>query len=175
MNKLEQAARQALEALEEYQAGNRTEFFGAITALRKALGKPELWYCNKCGKNHCQCPPWIESNYKPVEQTEQEPIMRKATRDEKIVRPGVYEVPVEQSPQKTVGIYYGEVDGIGHRVRLDVELPIGTNLYAAPVRTKDLTDDEIVEALGYDKSYRLKRWVLDDARAVIAADREKNK
>ena len=50
-----------------------------------------------------------------------------------------------------------------------------TTFYAAPVRTKDLTDDEIVEAVRYDKSYRLKRWVLDDARAVIAADREKNK
>ena len=39
MNKLEQAARQALEALEEYQAGNRTEFFGAITALRESLAE----------------------------------------------------------------------------------------------------------------------------------------
>ena len=43
MTKLEQAARQALEALEEYQAGNRTEFFGAITALREALAEPKRY------------------------------------------------------------------------------------------------------------------------------------
>ena len=44
-------------------------------------------------------------------------------------------------------------------------------LYAAPVRTKDLTDDEIAEAVGspLDEVY------LADFRAVIAADREKNK
>ena len=44
--------------------------------------------------------------------------------------------------------------------------------YAAPVRTKDLTDDEIWDALastGFGSS------CYEDARAVIAADREKNK
>ena len=46
-----------------------------------------------------------------------------------------------------------------------------TPLYAAPVRTKDLTDDEIAQAVGspLDEVY------LADFRAVIAADREKNK
>ncbi len=44
-------------------------------------------------------------------------------------------------------------------------------LYAAPVRTKDLTDDEI-EEIG--KSY-FDEWSFGFARAVIAADREKNK
>ena len=38
-------------------------------------------------------------------------------------------------------------------------------LYAAPVRTKDLTDEEILKITDS----------LIDARAVIAADREKNK
>lgn len=45
----------------------------------------------------------------------------------------------------------------------------GTKLYAAPVRTKDLTDDEIAEIhykYGYNKDY---------TRAVIAAFKEKNK
>ena len=42
-------------------------------------------------------------------------------------------------------------------------------LYAAPVRTKDLTDDEI-EALANEGH----GW-LALCRAVIAADREKNK
>ena len=41
-------------------------------------------------------------------------------------------------------------------------------LYAAPVRTKDLTDDEIWEAL-HDKG------LMEGIRAVIAADREKNR
>ena len=49
-------------------------------------------------------------------------------------------------------------------------------IYAAPVRTKDLTDDEIVHLVN-------SVWFLDElvvakvnfARAVIAADREKNK
>ena len=44
-------------------------------------------------------------------------------------------------------------------------------VYAAPVRTKDLTDDEI-EEIG--KSY-FDEWSFGFARAVIAADREKNK
>ena len=46
-----------------------------------------------------------------------------------------------------------------------------TPLYAAPVRTKDLTDDEIAQAVGspLDEVY------MADFRAVIAADREKNK
>ena len=44
-------------------------------------------------------------------------------------------------------------------------------LYAAPVRTKDLTDDEIDEI---GKSY-FDEWSFGFARAVIAADREKNK
>ena len=50
-------------------------------------------------------------------------------------------------------------------------LPVGTKLYAAPVRTKDLTDDEIAQAVGspLDEVY------LADFRAVIAADREKNR
>lgn len=47
----------------------------AIRVLQEALD-PELWHCNKCGKNHCQCPPWIESNYKPAEQAKQEPVAK---------------------------------------------------------------------------------------------------
>ena len=44
-------------------------------------------------------------------------------------------------------------------------------LYAAPVRTKDLTDEELWEAAKTAKSNDL----TDAFRAVIAADREKNK
>ena len=51
------------------------------------------------------------------------------------------------------------------------QLPPRTKLYAAPVRTKDLTDDEIAQAVGspLDEVY------LADFRAVIAAYKEKNK
>ena len=48
--------------------------------------------------------------------------------------------------------------------------------YAAPVRTKDLTDDEIA-AVCVDIPFTVKstKYDLAVARAVIAADREKNK
>ncbi len=48
-------------------------------------------------------------------------------------------------------------------------LPAGTKLYATHVRTKDLTDDEIAEIFSKYASDLYK------ARAVIAADREKNR
>ena len=56
-------------------------------------------------------------------------------------------------------------------------LPDGVfKLYAAPVRTKDLTDDE-AQKLWNDTSSIVPMWAhhLHFARAVIAADREKNK
>ena len=46
------------------------------------------------------------------------------------------------------------------------------NLYATPVRTKDLTDDEIAALWASDGFYRTP---TDFARAVIAKLREKNK
>lgn len=59
------------------------------------------------------------------------------------------------------------------------DLPEGTyRLYAAHVRTKDLTDDEIVrvfDSIGTWKEALFGDLVLKYARAVIAADREKNK
>ena len=45
-------------------------------------------------------------------------------------------------------------------------------LYAAPVRTKDLTDDEIYTLYSEPCS---DREMVEFARAVIAADREKNR
>ena len=45
-------------------------------------------------------------------------------------------------------------------------------LYAAPVRTKDLTDDEIAKALD---SLPMTATHEEIIRAVIAADREKNR
>ena len=51
-----------------------------------------------------------------------------------------------------------------------LNLPIGTKLYAAPVRTKDLTDDEIFNLNECESSAD-----IAFARAVIAAYKEKNK
>ena len=50
-----------------------------------------------------------------------------------------------------------------------------TKLYSAPVRTKDLTDDEIGEACCFETTNPAFRTIVGLARAVIAADREKNK
>ena len=50
-------------------------------------------------------------------------------------------------------------------------------LYAAPVRTKDLTDDEIRFWIGrfpFLLNEKSEEWVIGLTRAVIAADREKN-
>ena len=56
-----------------------------------------------------------------------------------------------------------------------IEFNCGYNLrplYAAPVRTKDLTDDEIYPLYNEPTS---DREAIEFARAVIAADREKNR
>ena len=58
------------------------------------------------------------------------------------------------------------IDGIVH---IDDDYKTGVwPLYAAPVRTKDLTDDEIGELIMPVKP------IMEFARAVIAADRSKN-
>ena len=56
---------------------------------------------------------------------------------------------------------------------LSLPLPVGTKLYAAPVRTKDLTDDEIDAFI--DRAWDKQMSMPEIIRAVIAADREKNK
>ena len=84
----------------------------------------------------------------------------------------------EQAEQEPVGeceVYIGEngeANFDSFRFTLPKHFPSGSyKLYAHPVRTKDLTDDEIAQAVGslLDEVY------LADFRAVIAADREKNK
>ena len=125
--KLEQAARQALEALEDIGGFEGwTEVKNkAITALREAL----------------------------AEQAEQEPVACIIHTEE-----GDY---VDWN-SKGYCFYIGE-----------------TPLYAAPVRTKDLTDDDLRVCFKATNTSEplaegwpgLERF----ARAVIAADREKNK
>ena len=124
MNKLEQAARQALEALEvstDWDVGARgkqLQSMKAITALREAL----------------------------AEQAEQEPVA------------WMYVNKDGECEQ----IEYGE----------PFNDPSVTPLYTAPIRTKDLTDDEIDDVMwiGGLTQKNIRKF----ARAVIAADREKN-
>ena len=82
-------------------------------------------------------------------------------------------IPPQQEPT-------AEVSEEGYAWGKDGILPAGSLLYAAPVRTKDLTDDEILEitkrfALGI--AFPVDGVTTPEmfARAVIAADREKNK
>ena len=83
------------------------------------------------------------------------------------------EALAEQTEQEPVATVVDESEEQTNTMSwiLSLPLPVGTKLYAAPVRTKDLTDDEI-EEIG--KSY-FDEWSFGFARAVIAADREKNK
>ena len=83
------------------------------------------------------------------------------------------EALAEQAEQEPVAKYYGEKLVKGSKVfaLLDRDLAPDTLLYAAPVRTKDLTDDEIESIMVEQGDLR----TITFARAVIQADREKNK
>ena len=196
--KLEQAARQALEALESYSKSDyikkqhpkrRANGEKAITALREALAErhkescacevcrgcdnadikadqaeqePEVWYCPDCGtlsetQVKC-CPDWIRSRKVPKNFA----LTCKATFDRN--------VQAEQEPVAWFVQYKNRHEFVfGSKPEFIVD-GVVEPLYAAPVRTKDLTDDEIEQLeneceVGWNKVF---------ARAVIAADREKN-
>ena len=116
MNKLEQAARQALGALVRAEAMYGQPNADIQTALREAL----------------------------AEQAEQEPVGYFAYDEEHDI--------------------WEELTG--------PNAPGATPLYTAPVRTKDLTDDEIFKTNKTELPDC--QDLVDFARAVIAADRRKN-
>ena len=81
----------------------------------------------------------------------------------------------EQEPVAVVEITYGREPECYVTGNID-DFPEGVfKLYAAPVRTKDLTDDEIVDVMNkiYGDTWTEQEREL--ARAVIAAYKEKNK
>lgn len=80
------------------------------------------------------------------------------------------EQPVSQVPVGKVLLHEGDVNAKGY---LYNPLPEGTDLYAAPVRTKDLTVSELdaIVEKHYDDEIDLKAMILDG----IAADRRNNK
>ena len=132
---------QALKAL-EFAYRNIDEggdvIYKAITALREALAEPELnLNCKSVQKRLATV--W---GYVKAEQAEQEPV-------------AVVEITYGREPECYVT---GNID----------DFPEGVfKLYAAPVRTKDLTDDEIL-ILNQSTPLRF-------ARAVLAKFKEKNR
>ena len=87
------------------------------------------------------------------------------------------EALAEQAEQEPVGevkiLRMNTDDSKFHYVECQ-HLPEGTKLYAAPVRTKDLTDDEIVSVLEYyDHEWDETTFAI--ARAVIEKFKEKNR
>ena len=164
MSKLEQAAQQALEALESYSKSDyikkqhpkrRANGEKAIIALREALAEQAeqepvdyVLPCPFCGDN------------KPT-------VFEGSTFRWRVAvcnNCGAYAPEVRHDTlaedQKQAGI------------ESDAAAITAWNTRAAPVRTKDLTDDEIRDAF---YSCGFGAIVVDGCRAVIAADREKNK
>ena len=82
----------------------------------------------------------------------------------------------EQAEQEPLAVVGFDTKGWRNLVDALTKLPDGQPLYTHPVRTKDLTDDEIFEILELQNCPKseLKYW-FHDARAVIAAYKEKNK
>ena len=88
----------------------------------------------------------------------------------------IRELQAEQEPVAEVRVR--PLQGYESTPKIDVKWlvrPTPGFLYAAPVRTKDLTDDEIREAYSYGYMNGTTSSIVSGLRAVIAADREKNK
>lgn len=163
MTKLEQAARQALEAL--IKANHFHDYEDEITALREALAEqaeqePVGWYSHKGGFNECgEGQPLYAA---PIEPVKQEPVCSVCCKP--------------HDKDNPVGYFYppaNELDSWEQAAACDD--PDAVPLYAAPVRTKDLTDDEIEAIVDSVGAYEVGYWQHAFARAVIAADRELNK
>ena len=150
--KLEQAARQALEALivaEEFVDRHSEDWYisgqqdlkqirESITALREALAEQEKPLYRKV----------LREMLDAHEQSEQEPVayLRMGSDQRFVVTKAAEELVADTFHQ----------------------------LYTAPVRTKDLTDDEL-DIFVSEKTMDMRMTLREFARAVIAADREKNK
>lgn len=194
MNTQQRAAMQmALEALEvstDWDVGARgkqLQSMKAITALREALS--EQAEQSQLADASLEPVAWMRLN----EKSECEAIEYIGNVDEHLYLPPscqwLYISPVLTMQQ----VEPKPVAKVGHLHQSIVEacgLPMSTPLYAAPlakqdthathvVRTKDLTDEEIDRALDAANVPELPAGYesieLEIARAVIAADREKNK
>jgi len=166
MNDQQRAAMQkALEALEYHTEQTRPieKTNEAITALREALAEPELnLNCKSVQKRLATS--W---GYVKAEQAEQEPLMDyeriNALREgEQNGAEDAYFFVRPENDTPTLRKMFCQGFERGFHKGLK---------YAAPVRTKDLTDDEIDGIAGFKRG----KGMTDFARAVIAAHKEKNK
>ena len=205
MNKLKQAARQALEALEVSTdwdvgaKGKQLQSMKAITALREALAEQaeqepfdmndhpphRLCECRKCMEYFTPLPdcdafaafgkPIAEQTntqlmegFRPVSEMiaehKQDPKKAAAIEKAKMRK-------AEQKPVAVVEITYGREPECYVTGNID-DFPEGVfKLYAAPVRTKDLTDKEIWDLWESNKN----ETAIEFYEAIIAAYKEKNK
>jgi len=109
---------------------------------------------------------------KPQQQEEQEPVVWTYTRK------GIYDKLTElgASIAKSCCNVPDKRCGADEWVLQTVQIELLLDALATPVRTKDLTDDE-AQKLWNDTSSIVPMWAhhLHFARAIIAADREKNR
>ena len=121
-----------------------------------------------------------------VEQAEQEPVAiieKESGFETEVYATGyadslpdgvfkLYAAPTEPMEQKPVA-WLSEGGDVSRSKKFFDDMGFKSSpLYAAPVRTKDLTDTELMDCRSSDPAGG--SW-LESARAVIAADREKNK
>ena len=175
--KLEQAARQALEALEEaremigYPAN--MVLYEEELALREALAEQEKPLYRKV----------LREMLDAHEQAEPEPVAWQGAEE---WEPLAFQLCADENGEESCNelLWDGGVipEPWGERwLKYEDEakrMIEYVRKYAAPVRTKDLTDDEISDV--FDSVGSWKETLFGDlpvvfARAVIAADREKNK
>ena len=172
--KLEQAARQALEALEVSTdwdvgaKGKQLKSMRAITALREAL-------------DHSG-----EATDMVAEQEKQEPVAIGSEWKPCMKLPVVVHVREQREGESHVstreGITPVRPDDLIMRGVAGEEYPIGRELFnktytfdtAAPVRTKDLTDDEIHKLVKQVRFDGMTDRTFQFARAVIQEFRRKN-
>ena len=176
----------------------------ALATIREALAEPQTTTPDVCGEVCARaklcygCNKDLEeANAKYVEQAEQEPV----AEWEKLKDPQTLFVNLnrgfpaqlthdhllhllnktEQAEQEPYAYEVWDVQDQSFTMIYATQLKefhwiepenIARVLYAAPVRTKDLTDSEVAD-IGTNCGTSM--WSLMFARAVIAADREKNK
>ena len=165
---------QALEALETLNSSDSYKTHNAAAALREAL--------EHSGKANEFKPDW-DGTLGLVEEIKRLAIENERLRHGEIkyedweFNPMTGEsLLVENHGQEPVG-WYKPSDFVLYRTKPD-DVFVYVPLYAAPVHTVDLTDDEIRFWIGrfpFLLNEESEKWVIGLARAVIAADREKNK
>lgn len=160
MNKLEQAARELLDAMKCKSLRVITQ---KETALREALAEQAEQRPQNCGTGYCSC---IECPYE-AEQAEQEPLMDyeriNALREgEQNGAEDAYFFVRPENDTPTLRKMFCQGFERGFHKGLK---------YATPVQQVDLTDDEIDGVILECALMGKPKF----ARAVIAADREKNR